>query len=116
MWRCIAKPSNLIRMQDQKKRRLWLLWKRAWNDARTVFKQSRVGLVQSDIDALLEDLELGVDGDALLDNISVLPVDPTRLLCKDNARLVDKLARRQLVQAFRKGGAARYALELSAME
>jgi hypothetical protein len=92
-----------------------MLWKRCWTDAKTVFKQSRVMIVQSDIDALLEDLELGVDGNDLLDNIAILPVDPTRLLCTDNARIVDKPARRQLVQACREGGAERYALELAAM-
>ena len=113
VWQC---TSKLKRIQPARKKKLWTLWKRCWIDAKTVFKQSRVMIVQSDIDALLEDLELDVDGDALLENISVLPVDPTRLLCKDNAMIVDKLSRRQLVQACREGGAARYALELSAME
>ena len=70
-------------------------------------------IVQRDIDALLKDLELGAD--QTLDDISVVPVDPTKVLCKDNARIVEKLARRQLVQACREGGTERYALELSAM-
>lgn len=115
VWQCITKPSKLKGMHDARKKRLWMLWKRCWTDAKTVFKQSRVMIVQSDIDALLEDLELGVDGNDLLDNIAILPVDPTRLLCTDNARIVDKLARRQLVQACREGGAERYALELAVM-
>jgi hypothetical protein len=115
VWQCITKPSKLKGMHDARKKRLWMLWKRCWTDAKTVFKQSRVMIVQSDIDALLEDLELGVDGNDLLDNIAILPVDPTRLLCTDNARIVDKPARRQLVQACREGGAERYALELAVM-
>jgi len=84
-----------------------MLWKRCWTDAKTVFKQSRVMIVQSDIDALLGDLH-----DRRVDQISILPVDPTRLLCRENAMIVDKLARRRLVQACREGGVQRYAGEL----
>eukprot|EP00277_Geminigera_cryophila_P042420 CAMPEP_0173100002 /NCGR_PEP_ID=MMETSP1102-20130122/35904_1 /TAXON_ID=49646 /ORGANISM="Geminigera sp., Strain Caron Lab Isolate" /LENGTH=143 /DNA_ID=CAMNT_0013993281 /DNA_START=225 /DNA_END=653 /DNA_ORIENTATION=- len=71
------------------------------------FKQTRVGIVQGDIDALLRDLELDA-GD--LDRDSILPVDPTRVLC---TVVVQTAARKQLVWACREGGADRYALELS---
>jgi len=66
-----------------------------------------VGIVQGDIDALLRDLELDA-GD--LDRVSILPVDPTRVLC---TVVVQTAARKQLVRACREGGADRYALELS---
>ena len=97
--------------------RLWLLWKRCWTDARTVFQQARVGIVQGDIDALLQDPELDAGGgpDRLLDQLSILPVDPTRLLCRANAVVVEKAARKQLVQACHEGGAERYALELAGL-
>ena len=107
VWQCVTKPSKLKCMHDARKKRLWMLWKRCWTDAKTVFKQSRVMIVQSDIDALLGDLH-----DRRVDQISILPVDPTRLLCKENLMIVDKLARRRLVQACREGGVQRYAGEL----
>jgi len=107
VWQCVTKPSKLKCMHDARKKRLWMLWKRCWTDAKTVFKQSRVMIVQSDIDALLGDLH-----DRRVDQISILPVDPTRLLCRENAMIVDKLARRRLVQACREGGVQRYAGEL----
>ena len=114
VWQCITKPSKLKCMHDARKKRLWILWKQCWNDAKTVFKQSRVMIMQRDIDTLLEDLEL--DADQNLDDISVVPLDPTKVLCKDNAQIVEKLARRQLVQACREGGMEQYTLELSAMQ
>ena len=119
VWQCVTKPSKTRCLQDPRKNRLWLLWKRCWTDARTVFKQARVGIVQGDIDALLQDLDLELDAgggpDRLLDQLSILPVDPTRLLCRANAVVVEKAARKQLVQACREGGAERYALELAGL-
>jgi len=101
-------------MLDARKKKVWMLWKRCWTD-KSIFKQSRVMIVQSDIVALLDDLEVGVHENDQLDNISILPVNPTQVLCKENARIVDKLARRQLVRACRQGGPERYTLELSEM-
>ena len=66
-------------------------------------------IVQGDIDALLRDLELDA-GD--LHRVSILPVDPTRVLC---TVVVQTAARKQLVRACQVGGADRYALELSAI-
>ena len=110
VWQCVTKPSKSRCLQDGDKRRLWLLWKRCWTDARQTFKQTRVGIVQGDIDALLRDA-----GDENLDRVSILPVDPTRVLCKANAMVVQTAARKQLVQACREGGAERYALELAGL-
>jgi hypothetical protein len=106
VWQCVTKPSKTRCLQDPRKNRLWLLWKRCWTDARTVFKQARVGIVQGDIDALLRD----VNGDG----VSVMPADPTRVLCTENAVLVQTPERPQLVRAWRAGGAEGYALELAA--
>jgi len=108
VWQCVTKPLKSRCVQDGDKRRLWLLWKCCWTE------QTRVGIVQGDIDALLRDLELDA-GDPLLDRVSILPVDPTRVLCKENAVVVQTAARKHLVQACQEGGADRYALELSAM-
>ena len=74
-----------------------------------------MGIVQGDIDALLQDLDPGGDPDRLLDQISILPVDPRRLLCRANAVVVEKAARKQLVQACRESGAEWYVLELAEM-
>ena len=106
VWERVTKLSTQLSMQDPQRSRLWLLWKRCWTDARTVFKQTRVGIVQGDIEALLR----GVQGDG----VSVMPADPTRVLCTKNAVLVQTPKRPQLVRAWRAGGAEGYALELAA--
>jgi len=94
---------------------LWLLWKRCWTDARQTFEQTRVGIVQGDIEALLHGVQGDVDvvqGD--LDGVSVMPAYPTTVLCAENAVLVQTQKRPQLVRAWRAGGAEGYALELAA--
>ena len=79
VWQYITKPSKTRCLQDRSKKRLWLLWKRCWTDARLTFGQTHVGIVQGDIDALLQDLELeldaGVEPDHRLDQILILPVE-----------------------------------------
>jgi len=54
----------------------------------------RVGIVKGDINALLQDFDLeldaGGDPDRLLDQILILPVDPTRLVCRANDVVVEK--------------------------
>ena len=69
VWQCVTKPSKIKSLQHGDKRRLGLLWRCCWTDARQTFKQARVGIVQGDIDALLQDLELDAGGgpDRLLD-------------------------------------------------
>jgi len=114
VWERVTKLSKQLCMQDPHRSRLWLLWKRCWTDARTVFKQTRVGIVQGDIDALLRGRD-GRDGrDGSLDDVLIMPADPTRVLCTENAVVVQTLNRPQLVRAWRAGGAERYALELAA--
>ena len=111
-WERVTKLSKQLCMQDPHRSRLWLLWKCCWTDARTVFKQTRVEIVQGDIEALLRGVQGDVDGD--LDGVSVMPADPTRVLCTENAVLVQTPKRPQLVRAWRAGGAEGYALELAA--
>jgi len=76
VWQCVTKPSKSMCLKTWTR----MLWKRCWTDARQTFKQTRVGIVQGDIDALLRDA-----GNENLDRVSILPVDPTRVLCKENA-------------------------------
>jgi len=117
VWYCITKLSESKCLQDRntKCQRWWVLWKGCWTNARQTFRQKRVGIVQDNIDALLEDLDLecqswpstGQDFD------STSGSDKT--FGTKNTVVVKKTAQQQLVQACQEGGAERYALELSAM-
>ena len=106
LWQRVGKRAQKKLFDKPRKKMLARMWMRLWKD-RCVFGQTRVGLKQADLDALLGDLH-----DRRVDQISILPVYPTRLLCRENAMIVDKLARRRLVQACREGGVQRYADEL----
>lgn len=104
----MANPSRLrsARLNTDNKRRLWVIWKRCWADAKTLFRQVRVGLTQSDIDTLLTALAPGVDsGDQ---KMCVVPRDPTLVLSLENAVIVDMPERRVLLQAVRDDGITAY--------
>lgn len=109
IWLCITKPSKVRTMQDTRKKLLWLLWKRSWTDAKSVFSQDKVCIVQADIAAVVARLPASTDAGKMC----VVPADPAAPLSKDNVELVHKTARRQLVHAFRDGGAAQYARDLA---
>ena len=108
MWKRMANPSRLrsARLNTDNKRRLWVIWKRCWADAKTLFRQVRVGLTQSDIDTLLTALAPGVDsGDQ---KMCVVPRDPRLVLSLENAVIVDMPERRVLLQAVRDDGITAY--------
>ena len=108
VWLCITKPSKTRLMKDARKKMLWLIWKRAWTDAKSVFMQDRVCIVQADIEAAIALLPADVDAGAMC----VVPADPTGPVSKENVELVHRNARRQLMRAYRTGGAAQYARHL----
>jgi len=108
MWTRVAKTSRIRSARlNTDKRRLWVIWKRCWADAKTLFRQTRVGLAQSDIATLLAALAPGVDsGDQ---RMCVVPRDPTLLLSAENAVLVGMPERRVLLRAMHDNGIAGYA-------
>ena len=109
-------------MKDQNKRRLWLLWRRCRNDAKNVFKQSRVGLVQGEINALLNELDtkdfsatVCGDRNEVLDRVAIVPADPTKMLSTENLLIVLQTDRKNLIRVCRKQGMASYVLMLDEM-
>ena len=48
--------------------------------------------------------------------IAFMPANPEQQLSRDNVVIVDKTARRVLLQAFREGGAQKYISELGALD
>jgi len=107
MWTRMAKPSRLRSARlNTDRRRLWVIWKRGWEDAKTLFRQTRVGLTQSDIASLLAALTPGVDsGDQ---KMCIVPRYPTRVLSLENAVIVDMPERRVLLHAVRDDGITAY--------
>ena len=49
-------------------------------------------------------------------DIALMPSNPQHPLSRDNVVVVDKTARRVLLEAFRQGGADKYISELGAMD
>ena len=48
--------------------------------------------------------------------IALMPLNPEHQLSRDNVVVVDRTARRVLLQAFRQGGADKYISELGALD
>ena len=49
-------------------------------------------------------------------HIALMPLNPEHQLSRDNVVVVDRTARRVLLQAFRQGGADKYISELGALD
>ena len=61
------------------------------------------------------DVQTTAQKDRELD-IALMPSNPQHPLSRDNVVVVDKTARRVLLEAFREGGAAKYIDELGALD
>ena len=130
MYLRVKKPSKERALADPHKKLLWALWKRCWGDARRVFGQAGVGVTQGEIAATLAGLDMSecavplggaesVEGSAEdpdLANIAILPEDPTQPVSRANVVVVDRGARRGLLAACRRGGAARYGAARGGLE
>ncbi|MBC49805.1 MAG: hypothetical protein CMF24_08805 [Ilumatobacter sp.] len=101
MQRMLANPHRKL-LRD--------MWKRCWNDAKSVFQQSCIAVVQRDIEAALPKCEAGLEQSCM---VAVLPKNPTQLLTPANLVLVEFAVRPMLLAVYRKQGATAYMSELS---
>ena len=140
-WLRVKRPSKERALADPRKKLLWVLWRRCWNDARTVFGQPRIALRQCDIAQVLSGLDFGgvggvgglsglgegVSSGELLDRaedsaekaapaIALLPENPAQLLSRENFVVVATDARRDMLRAYRDGGVERYAEALGRLD
>ena len=137
LWLRVKKPSKERALADPLRRLVDRLWKRGWDDARTVFGHPRVALLQGDIAKVLSGLDfegLGEGGSSgggnrefcggSLDKadsraapaIALLPENPAQPLSRENLVLVGLDVRRDMLRAYREGGAERYGEELGKLE
>jgi len=125
-WLRVKRPSKERALADPHKKLLWVLWKRCWNDAKTVFGHPRIALRQRDIAKVLSELDFGegvTNGESLNKvegradpAIALLPEDPARLLSQENFVIVDRDVRRDMLRAYRDGGVERYGEELGKLD
>ena len=135
IWERVQRPSKERARANVDKRRLWTIWKTCYHDAMRTFKHRRILLLQRDIqqtlaqiDAVADFVESNADVNqdvhqeavsaesAQSNAIAFMPANPEQQLSRDNVVIVDKTARRVLLQAFREGGAQKYISELGALD
>ena len=113
LWERVQLPSKKRMLSDTRKKLLWLLWKRCWTDAKDIFGQPCITLLQKDIECILtEKLQKLPNATqelpAELNSLSLMPADPARQLSCDNVVLVPSAVRKHLLKARRDGGRALY--------
>ena len=117
MWQAIGQHSKAKMSKDPRKRALNLMWGRAYDDSRK-FKHARIELKQADIDRLLtadvaEEVEENVAiYQKLANELAVVPVDPTKVLCKLNSTIVASRTRRLLIKQWKLFGKEEYCKSL----
>ena len=99
LWQRVGKQPQKRLADKPRKKLLARMWMQLWKD-RCVFGQTRVGLKQADLDALLEAF-WGSRTDKPIDELAVLPEDPSVPVLNGNPVLVAKKARRELLAEYR---------------
>jgi hypothetical protein len=113
MWKAIGQYSKAKMLKDPRKRALNLVWGRAYEDSRK-FKHARIELKQADIDRLLTASVAEEVGEnvslyqKLANEMAVVPVDPTKVLCKLNSAIVAARTRRILIKQWKLFGKDKY--------
>ena len=112
-------PCKQRMLTNPRKKLLWQIWKRCWVDAKIIFGQPRISLLQRDIQSILTEKLTEKLPDALeelpaeLNSLSLMPADPSiKLSCK-NMVLVPPMLRKALLRARRDGGQALYLKKLA---
>ena len=103
-------PCKQRMLTNPRKKLLWQIWKRCWVDAKIIFRQPRISLLQKDIErSLAKKLPDATEElPAELNSLSLMPADPSiKLSCK-NMVLVPPTLRKTLLKARRDGGQALY--------
>jgi hypothetical protein len=113
MWEAIGQKYKVKMMKDPRKRALNKVWNRAYEDCRK-FKHARIDIKQAEIDKILtvgveEEVEENVALYQKISNeIAVVPVDPTKVLCTSNSVIVSIRTRRLLMKQWKKFGKKEY--------
>ena len=108
-------PCKQRMLTNPRKKLLWQIWKRCWVDAKIIFRQPRISLLQKDIErSLAKKLPDALEElPAELNSLSLMPADPSiKLSCK-NMVLVPPTLRKTLLKARRDGGQALYLKKLA---
>jgi hypothetical protein len=101
-----CKRSTQKMLQNPQKRALRKVWARAYKDCRR-FGQPRIGITQTEIDQLLtvgvvdEIRENVILYENLAKRVTVVPVDPTKILCMSNATLAATNTRTLLLKQWK---------------
>lgn len=114
LWERNGKKAKKALLQKPRKRLLARLWMQCYKD-RIAFGHARVELTQADIDALLDEATARDPGGRLgaiaaapdPAELAVVPRDPSKPLCRANAVLASKAARRRLLALTLQGKEAR---------
>ena len=115
LWERVQLPSKMRMLTDPRKKLLWVIWKRCWVDAKIIFRQPRISLLQEDILSILTEKmpDALEELPAELNSLSLMPADPSiKLSCK-NMVLVPPTLRKTLLKARRDGGQALYLKKLA---
>jgi hypothetical protein len=113
MWKAIGQHSKAKMLKDPRKRALNKVWGRAYDDSRQ-FKHGRIEIKQAEIDKLLtasvaDEVKDNVSLYQIIANqIAVVPVDPTKVLCTLNSVIVATRTRRLLIKQWKNFGKEEY--------
>jgi hypothetical protein len=106
-------------LKKPQKRSLTKMWARAYKDCR-VFKQTRIGITQAEIQKLLTvGVGSGIEkAGALLEagGVAIVPVDPTKVLSVSNSALVSTNTRSVLMKQWKRSGEDEYCKTLQGSE
>jgi len=113
MWKAIGQHAKAKMLTNPRKRALNKVWGRAYDDSRK-FKQLRIDLKQAEIDRLftanvVDEVTENVSlYEKLANENAVVPVDPTKVLCKSNSAIVACRTRKLLIKQWKLFGKDEY--------
>ena len=115
MWTTSGKRSKAKRLSDPRKHALSKMWGRCYDDSKQ-FKQKRIDIKQDEIDELLKQFEYvqdeiddeGSPYEVIPHEIAIVPVEPTKMLSKSNAALVEATTRKALMRQLKNMGTEGY--------
>ena len=109
VWQCVKKQHRARILADVHRKMLFKQWQRCYADART-FQHTRIRVTQEDLAELIRAAR-PADTDPAV--VAVVPCDPERVLCRDNAVVVHNEARLALLLVRRRHGSEAYAAALA---
>ena len=104
VWQCVKKQHRARILADVHRKMLFKQWQRCYADARA-FQHTRIRVTQED---LAELIRAACPADTDPAAVAVVPRDPERVLCRDNAVVVHNEARLALLLVRRRHGSEAY--------